>query len=139
MKFTQVATALLGVAAAANKSDMESDDKLSQLITSALAGAPPGIIEEPAKGLTGTEGQKIDTDGKTKNYKFHWQYVCAFTRWTPTNQWLHNQQKNPTTVKFDATTMTLERFGFIGEDKRCYWGMIGVEWVTPLKVTQIKP
>jgi hypothetical protein len=31
--------------------------------------------------------------------------------------------------------MTLERFGFIGMDKKCFWGMIGVEWLTPLKIT----
>lgn len=35
--------------------------------------------------------------------------------------------------------MTLERFGFIGTDKKCYWGMVGVKWVTPLKVDQIVP
>ena len=35
--------------------------------------------------------------------------------------------------------MTLERFGFIGMNKKCFWGMIGVDWVTPLKVEQIRP
>lgn len=35
--------------------------------------------------------------------------------------------------------MTLERFGFIGMDKKCFWGMVGVDWLTPLKVHQIKP
>ena len=40
---------------------------------------------------------------------------------------------------YDAKTMTLERFGFIGMDKKCFWGMIGVEWLTPLKIHQIKP
>ena len=40
---------------------------------------------------------------------------------------------------YDAKTMTLERFGFIGMDKKCFWGMVGVEWLTPLKVNQIKP
>ena len=33
--------------------------------------------------------------------------------------------------------MTLERFGFIGTDKKCFWGMVGVKWITPLKVEQI--
>ena len=35
--------------------------------------------------------------------------------------------------------MTLERFGFIGMDKKCFWGMVGVDWLTPLKIQQIKP
>ena len=33
--------------------------------------------------------------------------------------------------------MTLERFGFIGTDKKCFWGMVGVKWITPLKVEQM--
>lgn len=40
---------------------------------------------------------------------------------------------------YDAKSMTLERFGFIGMDKKCFWGMVGVEWITPLKIEQIKP
>ena len=40
---------------------------------------------------------------------------------------------------YDPKTMTLERFGFIGMEKKCFWGMVGVEWLTPLKVTQLKP
>ena len=35
--------------------------------------------------------------------------------------------------------MTLERFGFIGMDKRCFWGSIGVLWKRPLPVDQILP
>jgi hypothetical protein len=40
---------------------------------------------------------------------------------------------------YDAKSMTLERFGFIGMNKKCFWGMVGVEWLTPLRVSQIKP
>jgi hypothetical protein len=40
---------------------------------------------------------------------------------------------------YNDKTMTLERFGFIGTDKKCFWGMIGVDWLTPLKIQQIKP
>lgn len=40
---------------------------------------------------------------------------------------------------YDAKTMTLERFGFIGMNKKCFWGMVGVDWVTPLKIHQINP
>ena len=39
---------------------------------------------------------------------------------------------------YNPKSMTLERFGFIGMNKKCFWGMIGVEWITPLKVTQLK-
>jgi len=35
--------------------------------------------------------------------------------------------------------MTLERFGFIGMNKKCFWGMVGVDWITPLKVEQVRP
>ena len=42
-------------------------------------------------------------------------------------------------LDYDADTMTLERFGFIGMDKRCYWGSIGVLWKRPLPVEQILP
>ena len=41
--------------------------------------------------------------------------------------------------KYVAKSMTLERFGFVGLDKRCFWGMVGVEWLTPLRVTKILP
>ena len=73
------------------------------------------------------------TKGKTINYEYFWKYACAFTKWTPTNQFLHASNN------YDPKSMTLERFGFIGTDKKCFWGMVGVKWVTPLKVSQIKP
>ena len=163
MKFTTIAAALLGAAvateaelsleadlateaevdaaaeiesqmtSAADVEKDEDDSHLAQLITSALAGAPPGEISEPVANANDKENASQITKGKTPNYEFHWKYACAFTRWTPTNQFLHAKKK------YDAATMTLERFGFIGEDKKCYWGMVGVFWVTPLKVVQIKP
>ena len=166
MKFTTIAAALLGAAVATEvelatdaemtaeaevdaaaeietqmkasaSADAEKDDgddsHLAQLITSALAGAPPGEITEPTSSANDKENAKQITKGKTPNYEFHWKYACAFTKWTPTNQFLHAGKK------YDAATMTLERFGFIGEEKKCYWGMVGVFWVTPLKVVQIKP
>jgi hypothetical protein len=42
-------------------------------------------------------------------------------------------------LDYDASTMTLERFGFIGMDRRCFWGSIGVLWKRPLPVEQIIP
>ena len=32
--------------------------------------------------------------------------------------------------------MDLSRFGFIGSDKACYWGLIAVLWQKPLPVAQ---
>ena len=74
------------------------------------------------------------TKGKTVNYSYYWQYVCAFTKWIPTNQFLHAKK-----VYRNDGSMTLERFGFIGTNRECFWGMTGVKWVTPLKVEQIIP
>ena len=98
-------------------------------MASALAGAKPGIINEPVHKGSDKEMDKTVTKGKAKNYKFHWQYVCAFTKWIPSNQFVHAGKD------YVAASMTLERFGFIGMDKKCFWGMIGVEWLTPLRVT----
>ena len=73
------------------------------------------------------------TRGHTINYQYFWKYACAFTKWIPTNQFL-NAAATGNGPEFNAATMTLERFGFIGTNKKCYWGMVGVKWVTPLKV-----
>ena len=118
---------------ALKKSDSDSDNHLAQLVTTALAGAPPGEIAEPGvvKGVT-KEGDLTTTNGHTyKNYQYFWKHVCAFTKWIPTNQYLHAGKL------YKAEEMTLERFGFIGTDKKCFWGMVGVKWITPLKVEQI--
>merc|ERR1712151_393507 len=144
MKFATIA-ALVGVASAVHKApashaavqEDQQDERLSQLLSTALAGAPPGEINEPT-GL-GSENQEKFTQGKTKNYQFRWKYACAFTKWTPTNQWMHAHNANGLFTAFNPDSMTLERFGFIGTDRKCYWGMTAVFWVTPLKVTQIKP
>ena len=107
----------------------DGDQGLSQLISSAMAGAKPGVIQEPKHKKADKEKDTQITVGKTKNYKFYWSYACAFTKWIPSNQFLHANKV------YDSNTMTLERFGFIGSDKKCFWGMVGVKWITPLKVT----
>ena len=138
MKFATIAC-LLGLTSGATNYSVrnnhahamdERDGRLSQLISSALAGAPPGEIAEPVHANTDTEDAEQTTQGHTRNYSFHWKYACAFTKWTPTNQFIQNAANGGRT--YDAGTMTLERFGFIGENKKCYWSMIGVDWVTPL-------
>lgn len=147
MKFNFITALLLSASSAAevietqmDQSDVKSpesgepdDQGLSGLISSALAGAKPGIINEARHRANDKEGDKQVTKGRSKNYKFHWKYACAFTKWIPSNQFLNSGKD------YNAKTMTLERFGFIGMDKKCFWGMVGVEWITPLKVNQIKP
>ena len=77
--------ALLGMAASIGVKDYEkqtvaddtqdTDEKensLDQLMSSALAGAKPGIINEPKHKGSDKEMDKQVTVGKTKNYKFHW-------------------------------------------------------------------
>lgn len=98
MKFTgAVAIALLGATSAVElKVDAAQQSKffgsssedthLAQLVTTALKGEPGEINVPTEKGSTGA---KTTTTGKTVNYTYYWQYVCAFTKWVPTNQFLH--------------------------------------------------
>ena len=93
MKIKFVCALLLSTASAADVQLAEAtsddttpdDDNLSSLLSSALAGAKPGVIREPSQKNTDTEGDKQITKGLTKNYRFHWQYACAFTKWIPSN------------------------------------------------------
>lgn len=67
-----------------------------------------------------------------------WRHACAFTKWIPSNQWLHEHPANP----LDEATfgdIELSRFGLVGRDKRCYWGLVGVLWKRPLPLWEIKP
>merc|ERR1711935_21187 len=70
-----------------NISDAEDDD-LRHMIASTLAGGPPGEIAEPS--TTGArEGHKTRTFGITyMNYQFYWKFVCSFTKWIPSDQFL---------------------------------------------------
>ena len=116
MKFATIAVALLGASSAVelkaeNKffGSTQDDTHLAQLVTTALKGEP-GEINVPTK--LGSQGSVTTTTGKTVNYTYYWQYVCAFTKWTPTNQFLHAKRL------YKAEEMTLERFGFIGEARQ---------------------
>lgn len=62
-----------------------------------------------------------------------WKHACAYTKWVPSNQFMYSG------LDYNPSEMTLERFGFIGMDKRCFWGSIGVLWKRPLPVEQILP
>ena len=69
-------------------SSREEENQLAQLITTALSGLAPYEINEPT-GLAKSEGETKITSGKAPNYKFYWKNACAFTKWVPTNQFLH--------------------------------------------------
>ena len=74
----------------------------------------------------------VNRDEKTgeeaQHYLYMWKHACAFTKWVPSNQFMYAN------IDYNPDTMTLERFGFIGMDKRCFWGSIGVLWKRPLPV-----
>lgn len=66
-----------------------------------------------------------------------WRHACAFTKWIPSNQWLHEHPANPLDeASFGA--LELSRFGLVGRDKRCYWGLVGVLWKRPLPIWEIR-
>ena len=62
-----------------------------------------------------------------------WKFTCSFTKWIPSNQFVYAN------LDYNNQTMTLERFGFVGLDQKCYWGLIGILWTSPLQVEQILP
>ena len=100
---------------------------------------------------SGTKGKELDfpiTTGGTRKafyhnttredidqfYTYMWEWQCAYTKWTPTNQYL---DKHMHTVDYvNDKSITLSRFGFVGWDMKCYWGLFGVQWVKPLPVYQ---
>ena len=79
------------------------------------------------------EGRNEQTGEEAQHYLYMWKHACAFTKWVPSNQFMYSN------LDYNDQTMTLERFGFIGMDKRCFWGAIGVLWKRPLPVQQILP
>lgn len=73
------------------------------MITDALKnGGKPYEITAPTVTNADKEGQeKLGMPSKAPNYKFDWKFVCAFTKWTPSNQFMHAG------MKYDAAKMTL--------------------------------
>ena len=120
------------------------------MTTKPLPGAGKGGCPAEAKKLTysGSGGAFIDgcymnstrkaerneaTGEEAQHYLYMWKHACAYTKWVPSNQFMYSN------LDYDESTMTLERFGFIGMEKRCFWGSIGVLWKRPLPVDQILP
>jgi len=95
-------------------------------------GGKPYEITVPKVLKTDKDGdKKAGVKSKAPNYKFDWEMVCEYKKWTPSNQFI-NAGKT-----YDEKTMILSRFGMIGSAKTCFWGMTGVHWLKPLKVDQI--
>ena len=82
---------------------------------------------------TRSQDRNEATGEEAQNYLYMWKHACAFTKWVPSNQFMYSN------LDYNPETMTLERFGFIGMDKKCFWGSIGVLWKRPLPVEQILP
>ena len=167
MKMSYVAALLLANASAihVNKGHAaeEHETQLAQSFATALNMAPPKLMS--TEGMTnggkdqcpvggteltydGTKGAFLDgcymnttrssrrneaTGEEAQNYLYMWKHACAFTKWVPSNQFMYSG------LDYNPQEMTLERFGFIGMDKRCFWGSIGVLWKRPLPVEQILP
>ena len=167
MKIAQVAAALLACSNAMDvpkSNDLEDkENKLAQSFATAMNMEPPKLMATngltqggkdkcPAPGVMltneGTKGAFLDgcyqnttrsserneaTGEEAQNYLYMWKHACAFTKWVPSNQFMYSG------LDYNPDEMTLERFGFIGMDKRCFWGSIGVLWKRPLPVEQILP
>ena len=167
MKMSYVAALLLANTSAihVNKGHAaeEHETQLAQSFATALNMAPPKLMS--TEGMTnggkdqcpvggteltydGTKGAFLDgcymnttrstrrnenTGEEAQNYLYMWKHACAFTKWVPSNQFMYSG------LDYNPQEMTLERFGFIGMDKRCFWGSIGVLWKRPLPVEQILP
>merc|ERR1712224_640627 len=132
-----------------------TQDSFTQLFSSSFAKLGPREMIEPAKDLAGTAGTlpfqvggeadvreisgtytnttRTATDQK---YLYMWKHACQFTTWTPTNQFLHKNYAAHQSGTLNFKEMDLSRFGFIGTDKECFWGLIGVHWIKPLPVAQ---
>ena len=141
----------------------ERENKLSQSFAAAFLMVPPKLMTTQPLGdagrgacpSTGTQltfaasgGAFLDgcymnttrkqerneaTGEEAQHYLYMWKHACAFTKWVPSNQFMYSG------LDYDDATMTLERFGFIGMDRQCFWGSIGVLWKRPLPVEQILP
>merc|ERR1719498_1398804 len=169
MKFASVSALLLASSEAHQINHLKSfedeahEQKLSQSFASAFHMAPPKLMTvdglplagkngcpTPGVALTneGTKGAFLDgcylnttrtsarneaTGEEAQHYLYMWKHACAFTKWVPSNQFMYSG------LDYNPQEMTLERFGFIGMDKRCFWGSIGVLWKRPLPVEQILP
>ena len=102
----------------------------AKLTSKATGGA---FLDGCYMNTTRVIGREEAPGNEAQSYLYMWKHACAYTKWVPSNQFMYSN------LDYDEDTMTLERFGFIGMDKKCYWGSIGVLWKRPLPVEQILP
>jgi len=119
------------------KSGHNSDPKVITIVPHGTKGK---LLTSLSTGGVFKDGLYANTTRKTdgQDYLYMWKHVCEWTKWTPTNQYLHGKGQNLFNTEFAAGKLTLERFGVIGTNQMCFWGMIGVHWKKPLPVWQIK-
>lgn len=134
----------------------EKEQQLAQSFVSAFALHPPEIIKEPNGKFLGAtyltanstggaftdgyymnttriEGKDMLTGQQAQEFLYMWKNGCTYTKWVPSNQFVYSG------LDYNENTMTLERFGFIGMDKECYFGSIGMLWKFPLLSEMIMP
>ena len=152
MKFSTIAL-LLGAAEASSsfQTGMANEDIMSQNLKDQFSNLDPRVVVQPERLMPATQGTFLTMessgnafhDGYYYNttriekghqyYKYMWKHACAFTKWTPSNQWLWEAVQKPALkMRYTPSTMDLSRFGLIGTEKKCFWGMIGVLWKKPL-------
>ena len=82
---------------------------------------------------TRIEGKNLLTGQESQEMLYMWKEGCAYSKWVPSNQFMYSG------LDYEPETMTLERFGFIGMEKKCYWGGIGILWKKGLSVEHVMP
>ena len=106
-------------------------DKQGMMLT--YEGTGGAFLDGHYLNTTREEKRNEATGQEAQHYLYMWKEACAYTKWVPSNQFMYSG------LDYNEQTMTLERFGFIGMEKKCYWGSIGVLWKRPLPVEQILP
>lgn len=104
----------------------EFGKKQGTYLTSKATGG--AFLDGHYLNTTRLESRVEATGEEAQAYLYMWKEACAYTRWVPSNQFMYAD------IDYNPDTMTLERFGFIGMDKKCFWGSIGVLWKRPLAV-----
>ena len=120
-----------------NEKDLPAEQKHAQCpadgVTLTFKSSGGAFLDGCYKNTTRQQDRNEKTGEEAQHYLYMWKYACAYTKWVPSNQFMYAN------IDYNPDTMTLERFGFIGMDRRCFWGSIGVLWKRPLPVEQILP
>ena len=110
------------------------------LLAQVMHQVDPKVIPTASDGEKGTELNLKKTGGAfrqgvyfnttridlNQHYVYMWQVACSYQRYSPTNQFLYAGLKRK--------DLDFSRFGLIGYDKDCFFGLIGVMWRQPVPV-----